>query len=149
MKKQAAMAFMLLTLMVTLAVISVTAQTSSQFMRITIPFEFAIRDKTFPRGEYIVKRRDSARPEMLLISSVDGRSAAYVLTNSAQAKTRQSERKLVFHQYGDQYFLSQIWTDGGSAGRELPKSGRERALDRELAKNTVKRQTVALVAHRR
>jgi len=148
MKKQAAMAFMLLSLMVTLAVTSVTAQSRSQFMRIRIPFQFAIREKTFPPGEYIVRRRNSDRPEMLLISSVDGGSVAYVLTNNVQSKTRQSESKLVFHQYEEQYFLSQVWQDGDS-GREVPKSARERAADRELVKNTVERQTVTLITQRR
>jgi hypothetical protein len=149
MKKQAVMAFMMLSFLVTLAVTPVTAQSSFLFARIRIPFEFNIRDKTLPSGEYIVKRSVSASPEMLLISSVEGGSGEYVLTNNVQAKMRQSESKLIFHQYGDQYFLSQVWTAGDSAGRELPKSGRECAVDRELTKNTAERITVTLIAHRR
>jgi hypothetical protein len=149
MKKQFMMAFMMLSLMVTLAVTPVTAQSSSHFMRITIPFEFTIKDKSLPPGEYIVKRSASAGPEMLLINCVDGGSGAYALTKSVQAMARQSESKLIFHRYGDQYFLSQVWTAGDSAGRELPKSGRELSVDRERGKNTVERLTVALIAHRR
>ena len=33
--------------------------------------------------------------------------------------------KLVFHRYGDQYFLAQIWTEGNNRGSELPKTERE------------------------
>jgi hypothetical protein len=149
MKKQVMIVLAMLSLLVTLAVTSVTAQSSADFMRIRIPFEFAIGDKTLAPGDYIVKRSVSDRPEMLLIRSVDGDSGGYLLTMNVQAKTRQSESKLVFHQYKNQYFLSQVWTAGDSAGRELHKSGRERAAARELAKNTGEPQTVTVVANRR
>jgi hypothetical protein len=148
MKKQAVMAFMMLSLMVTLAGTPAGAQSSSHFVRISVPFEFTIKDKTLPPGEYIVKRSASASPETLLISSLDGGSGVYVITRNAQAGERQSESKLVFRRYGDQYFLSQVWTAGDSAGRELPESGRERAVARELAKNKVGRQTVTLIVDR-
>jgi hypothetical protein len=139
----------MLSLLVTLTVTPVTAQSSFLFVRMRIPFEFTIGHKTLPPGDYIVKRSDSAISEMLLVSSVDGGSGTYVITKNVQAKARQSESKLIFHRYGGQYFLSQVWTAGDSAGRELPKSGRESAVDRELAKNTVERLTVTLIAHRR
>jgi hypothetical protein len=149
MKRQAVIAFMMLSLLVTLAVTPVTAQSSFLFVRMRIPFEFTIKDKTLPSGDYIVRRNFSSSPEMLLISSVEGGSGEYVLTKNVLAKARQSESKLIFHRYGGQYFLSQVWTAGNSAGRELPRSGRERAVDRELAKNSVERLTVTLIAHRR
>lgn len=149
MKKQVVLAFMMLSLMVTLAVTTATAQSSSQLMRITIPFEFAIRDKTLPPGEYTIKRSFSGGVETLLIRGVDDGSGVYFLTSNVQAKTRQSESKLTFHRYGDQYFLAQVWTAEDSAGREVPKCGSERALDRQVAKNTMKRQAVTLLAHRR
>lgn len=44
-----------------------------------------------------------------------------------------------FHKYGDQYFLSQVWTIGGNSGRELPMP----RVEREVEKNSV-RQTIVL-----
>jgi hypothetical protein len=85
---------------------------------------------------------------MLSIRSVDGDSGEYVLTSNVQAGARRSESKLVFHRYGGQYFLSQVWTAGDSAGRELPKSRRERGVERETAKSAMERQTVTLVVDR-
>jgi len=57
-----------------------------------------------------------------------------------RASATQDEAKLVFHKYGDQYFLSQIWTTGDATGRELlmPR------LERQLAKNSIQRQTAIL-----
>ncbi len=149
MKKQASIAFMMLSLMLSVAATLVTAQSSSHFMRVTIPFEFAVGNRTLPPGEYIVKRNFPDRPEMLLIQSLDGDSSQYVLTSNVQSKTTQSDSKLIFHRYGDRYFISQIWTAGDSAGRELHKSGRERAVASELGKNTVEGQTVTVIADRR
>jgi hypothetical protein len=62
-----------------------------------------------------------------------------------RASETQEEARLVFHQYGDQYFLSQIWTAGGNTGRELlmPR------WERQLAKNAVKGRSVALTASRK
>ena len=148
MRKQAVPALMILSLMVALAVTPANAQSSSHFVRIRVPFEFTIKDKTLPPGEYIVKRSVSGSPEMLSIRSVDGDSGEYVLTSNVQAGARRSESKLVFHRYGGQYFLSQVWTAGDSAGRELPKSRRERGVERETAKSAMERQTVTLVVDR-
>jgi hypothetical protein len=41
------------------------------------------------------------------------------------------EGVLVFHQYGDEYFLTEIWPAGGQTGRALPKSRAERELQRQ------------------
>ena len=149
MKKQLMMALTMLSLIVTLAVTSARAQSGVHSMRIVIPFDFIIKGETLPSGEYIIKRSVSARPEMLLISSVKGGSGVYVLTSNVLDRTRQSESKLVFHQYEDKYFLTQVWTDGDNAGRELPKSSRERAIDSKLAKNRMDRKTLTLIARRR
>jgi hypothetical protein len=41
------------------------------------------------------------------------------------------EPKLVFHRYGNQYFLSQIWTT--SESRDFPMSRAERELKKNIA----------------
>jgi len=144
MKKQTLIAFTMLSLIVVLTVISVNAQSSHYFF-VTIPFEFAIQGKTLPPGEYIVKRSASNEPAVLSISSVDGRTRTVVLTNNVRATTTQTKSKLVFLRYGDQFFLSQIWEAGNNPGREVLKSHKERALERELAKNAAKHQTLSVI----
>ena len=46
-----------------------------------------------------------------------------VLPNACESSKAQETTKLVFHRYGDQYFLAQVWTEGNDRGSELPKSG--------------------------
>lgn len=147
MKKQVTMALTMLSLVVTLAVTSANAQSRSHFMKIVIPFEFSIKGETLPSGVYTVKRVSSEKPEMLLLSSTDG-TGVYILTRSVRARTGQSGSSLVFNQYGDRYFLSQVWEAGDNEGRQLFRSRSERATALELAKATIKGQTVTLIAQR-
>lgn len=71
----------------------------------------------------------------------DGRASVLFTTMLVRDSETQEKGKLIFHKYGDQYFLSQIWTPGSQSGRELlmPR------LKRELAKSGIERQTIVLV----
>jgi hypothetical protein len=59
------------------------------------------------------------------IESSDRSLVKLVLPNSCESSQTQEKSKLVFHRYGDQYFLAQIWREGDNRGSELPKSQRE------------------------
>jgi hypothetical protein len=60
------------------------------------------------------------------------------LTSSLQ-RNSSTKGKFVFHRYQDQYFLAEIWATGESQGRQLIKSSREKAMEREqLASNSGK-----------
>jgi hypothetical protein len=145
MKKKSLITLTMLSLVVVLTATSVSAQSNHKLV-VTIPFEFAIRGQILPPGEYIIKRVSSDRLEMLSIGSVDvGTTGVAVLTSNVRAKTTQRQSTLVFNQYGNQYFLSQIWEAGNSTGREVMKSRKERQLERELAKNGARREKVAIV----
>ncbi len=136
MKRQTLSVFAMLSLMVTMAVASGYAQDR---VVADIPFNFAIGNKTLPAGEYSVTQLS---PAVMLIKSDDSGGAAMALANAAQANKAQDEAKLVFHRYGDQYFLFQVWTPGNT-GRELPKSKLEReAASRQLAHNASQRLLV-------
>jgi hypothetical protein len=40
----------------------------------------------------------------------------------------QKTGKLVFHRYGNEYFLSEVWTPGDEWGHRLSKTRREREI---------------------
>jgi hypothetical protein len=57
---------------------------------------------------------------------------------------------IVFHRYGDSYFLSEILTAGQKVGSELFPSRAERQLKREnnqTASNKIEPETVALAVY--
>ncbi len=141
MKKQAFETFTILSVLLILSAISVRAQ--SERTKVTnIPFSFIVGEKTLPAGEYTVEPNRRDYGNIWLVQSRDGRTSALFITMSVQASETQEKTKLVFHKYGDQYFLSQIWTSGNNTGRErlMPR------LERELAKNAVARQTIVLAS---
>ncbi len=102
---------------------------SSHKIQADIPFDFMVKETTFPAGTYTVS---TLRPDVLLIRSLDGHESVVVMTIDVQeGLTPPDETKLVFNRYGDQYFLAQVWTVGTVSGREFLKSSAES----EVAKN--------------
>jgi hypothetical protein len=109
-----------------------------------IPFAFTVGNKMLPSGEYRVEKwikGDSA----LLIQRTDGGAATFAGSIATDSNEPQTKTKLVFHRYGDQYFLSQVWVEGSSRGRQIPKSKQEKEQEQLLARNET-RDEVTIVA---
>jgi len=112
-------------------------------LAVNIPFDFVAGNMQLPAGEYMVKV-SAPTHTLILISRKDSTASGFVNTNAAVSSEPQSESKLVFNRYGDRYFLSQVWTEGNSQGRQLLKSAREKEMS-QIAKNETRSQ-VTLVA---
>jgi hypothetical protein len=106
-------------------------------LRTSIPFEFNVRNATAPAGTYVV--RLFAGPLVRLVAGSDSYS---LLADPDTPNTGSHEAKLVFHRYGNQYFLSQIST--GPTSRDVPVS----RVEGELQKTARSAQTVIVVAMR-
>jgi hypothetical protein len=131
----------MLTLIVGLALVTaaVTAKAQSTNVVSDIPFKFIVGDKTLPSGNYLVSSATSGG-DVLRISSRKENASTMRLTNSVQGKAGNTKPRLIFHRYGEQYFLAEVWT-GESTGRQLRKSSQERALQRELTKIAAKSES--------
>ncbi len=112
-------------------------------LAVNIPFDFVAGNMQLPAGEYMVKV-SAPTHTLILISRKDSTASGFINTNAAVSNEPQSESKLVFNRYGDRYFLSQVWTEGNSQGRQLLKSAREKEMS-QIAKNETRGQ-VTLVA---
>jgi hypothetical protein len=130
----------ILSFLLMLTVVSVCAQSQTKGA-LTIPFDFIVGQKTLPAGEYIVEPNRRDFDNVWLIQSKDGHTSALFVGRHVQSSETQEQTKLVFHKYGDQYFLSQVWTPGSTTGQEVNMTRTER----DLAKKAVKRETVAVV----
>ena len=99
--------------------------------RADIPFAFQVANQTMPAGEYWIQRMSDADERAQMIRRTDSSAAAVALTSAVvDVKNGESTPELVFHKYGNSYFLSEIWTGQGE-GRHLPVSKREKELARE------------------
>lgn len=130
-----------------LALMTLTAfaQLPGAPIRATIPFDFMVRGRTLPAGEYEISRI-SDEPGGLEIANIDHRSEHAVIETQPVEGKIPSRGKVVFHKYGDTYFFYEVWTPGLETGRELAPSRRERALEREMAVagNSAQPETVAI-----
>ena len=117
---------------------AVQAQTLEYRLTANIPFDFSVSGKKLPAGKYWVKRaQPSSGDTVVQISSTDGQSNITRLTIPVITLRPMKEASLVFHRYGDEYFLSEIWPAGGGTGRELHKSQAERDLERKAQDNGI------------
>ena len=98
-------------------------QTSPGDLVVDVPFAFQVAKQTLPAGHYTVKRVDDGQIR-LVNSEAQG---LYVSTHAALRSTNYGS-KLVFHRYGDTYFLSAVFVTGKTTGRELSRSRAEREL---------------------
>ncbi len=135
MKKGLLKGFTMLMLIVVLALATAVASPNPQSANrvvADIPFEFSVGYKTMPAGKYSVRTVTTAG-DALMIQSADGKSSAVRLSQATERAKNKSHARLVFHKYGERYFLAEVWNGAGRSGRELLKSQEERAIERELA----------------
>jgi hypothetical protein len=135
MKKQL---FALLGLGLLLATVSASAQTV--MLKANVPFNFIVSGKTLPAGEYTIHSLNTIAKVLVLRGA---EKDDMVMANPCQSARPSDKSKLVFHRYGDRYFLSQIWTAGNSSGAEFPQSSREAEVAMDFP-----RQEVVLIASR-
>ncbi len=136
MKRQA---FSLVSLL-TLLLVAGSAFAQTVHVRGNIPFNFAVGNKTFPAGTYDIETIGMRDSKTLLLQSRDANASIMVNSNAAENLKPAAKTKLVFNQYGNRYFLSQIWVAGATRGHQLPKSSREKETARDMAQNITRGQ---------
>lgn len=145
MKNQILRSVAILGLFFMLAMTSVQAQTPSR-VEVKVPFDFAAGKVLFKAGIYSIRK---VSDNTLAIRSIDGKTTKLVdAPLTIGSRDFKAGERLVFNQYGNQYFLSQVWLSNDS-GRQL-FSGAETKAAREyrLAHNNAKPQRVEIAARR-
>jgi len=116
-----------------------TAAHAQQTVSATVPFYFVIGDRIYPAGDYIFSHSDA----VLKITNTDRAKTYLTLSNACESVTPSADTKLVFDTMGGYYFLRQIWVEGNTSGRALPRSRTEV----RLAQNHEKQETVIVAAN--
>ena len=130
-----------------LIVVSAHAQLPGSAIRASIPFDFNVRGRTLPAGEYEITRLND-EPSGLLLRNVNNKRDHVVFeTEPVEANKIPSKSSLVFNDYGDSYFLAEVVTAGEQTGRELEPSRAERTLRSEWAKNQQEPGTVTVAVY--
>lgn len=142
MKKAVAKGFAKLGLLAVMTIVAagVSAKAQSLDYRLTanIPFDFSVADKKLPAGKYWISRAQQSQGDTIVqIRSAEGNANVLRLTIPVNSVEPMRNASVVFHRYGEEYFLSQVWSKGGSVGRALPKSHAERELERKAQDNQI------------
>lgn len=134
MRQQIVKGITMLMLVVAVAFMAAVASANGQSSTViaTVPFEFKVGEKALPAGDYTVSRISDSSSALAIRNQVSHK-AAMRLTTPIHARKASNNAKLVFHRYGQTYFLSEIWSVGESTGRQLLKSKQERTMESQLA----------------
>ncbi len=101
--------------------LSAPAPAAAADIRANVPFSFTVSKKVLPPGTYSVSNNGAGT---LVITGFG--AGAIVMGQRTESATSTSP-KLVFHRYGDEYILREVWMGSGS-GYQLPQTAREREL---------------------
>jgi hypothetical protein len=101
----------LLTVGVSCLLVGMAVPAKAQFgrtmtLRGDVPFTFVSGNRTIQAGEYSIEIRE------IQVQFMDARGHVVcgVFSNGRKENGRDEQPRLVFHRYGDTYFLRQIWT---------------------------------------
>jgi hypothetical protein len=114
----------------TLALLPVLAAAqlqSSDRIVTQVPFEFMVANKAVPAGEYVVQSA-VMDGKTLVIRNTAARLGLFSQASLAEAKTAAGAYALVFHKYGDQYFLAGVQIAGDRTIYRLQESKAEAEL---------------------
>ncbi len=74
---------------------------------VQVPFDFRVGSSHLSAGHYRVLHAGS---HLVLLQKDDGKAQGMIPVTVSNVPSREPVSKLVFNRYGDQYFLSQMWT---------------------------------------
>ena len=107
-----------------------------------VPFEFRLGETSLPPDLYRVSPVDG-HTNVLLVRSF--RRGIFVFGDRAESQDGNETPRLVFHRYGDEYFLREI-RFFGRLGMNLPETVEEREAQRRADRSGSYLETVAVVA---
>lgn len=91
--------------------------------QVNVPFAFSVSNTTLPPGQYRIAATSS---QTILIRGLDQPSLAALSTVIAYEPGEAGECNLVFHRYGERYFLSQVLCPSRAISVDLPVTHREK-----------------------
>jgi hypothetical protein len=109
-----------------------------------VPFDFSLNQKSMSAGAYEISAQSE---KVLLMRDLDTSETRLVIAPmhvEASQASGTAHAKLVFHKYGDQYFLSQIWDGQSHIGIAFPESKREK--EQQWAKSVGNQPEIVVIA---
>jgi hypothetical protein len=109
--------------------------------QVYIPFAFEIGLAHFAPGTYVLS---DPQEHILAVRGSSGK--AFAMDSLEIGPSRATESKVVFHKYGDRYFLREVWTKGKADHLRCPESKAERRVRVQQAAEDTSIATLTNVA---
>jgi hypothetical protein len=90
-------------------------------LRVKVPFEFVVGNRTFPAGTYKFQSLLNSIPgkdaiDVLTVRSTEGQLYQAIVTDIAEISAEPNKPRLMFTRSGGRAFLSEVWEPGKRAG---------------------------------
>jgi hypothetical protein len=121
-----------------------SAQVEGAVTRATIPFDFSVRGKTLPAGQYEVRETMDGSGTFRIANVKHNRDSVMFETEPVIANEVPNRSELVFDQLDGNYYLAKVFAAGDATGIEAMPSRQERRLERETMGQGVKAESVVV-----
>lgn len=95
---------------------AVYAQVTTSVIKVNIPFEFRVGDKTFAPGDYSLIQ---PLQHYLVLRDARGQTVASALTNDVDASALPEAPKLRFASIDGEHVLTELWQEHEPSGQRL------------------------------
>lgn len=109
-----------------------------------VPFRFMVANQYVPAGECILQKID-ANGRTMVMHNVEAKVSMFVLTSANENKTAAPAYAMVFHKYGNRYFLSGLRVADARTTYSISESKEEAEL---RAQNVVGTEQIVLASLR-
>ena len=131
-----------LTMLVLALVVNVPVVNAQSKAKADVPFAFTVAQSSLPDGTYTIRVVEGNEME---IRNEQTNATVFLIAQHEESLKPQNPR-LVFHRYGDKYFLAEAWC-GSNAGIEIPASKLEQEM-RAASSNSLPHAEEVVVALR-
>jgi hypothetical protein len=111
----------------------VEAQLAAHYVKVSIPFNFTVGDKSFPGGEYSL----ACTPGLVDLRDAQAHVVASIITHSVESLEGPAAPKLVFTTDEGGHALKQVWMENDRYGYELAPSKAATAMARQRSRPPV------------
>ncbi len=122
-------------------IVSVPFVQAQSQVKANVPFAFSLQDQSMPAGNYKIMELND---RVLEVRNLDSQHGQLLAKQMSVQSSRIQSPKLVFHKYGDQYFLSEIWDGESDSGIAFAESKREKEV--QTAANSLAPPETVIVA---
>ena len=132
-----------LTALVLALVTNIAFAQSHTMAKADVPFAFTVEPKSMPAGQYSIIEISAG---VLQVRNDSNNASLAVIAQHEESLNPQNPRML-FHKYGDRYFLAEVWGGSGNSGMEFPAGKLEQEM-RAAYRNTSPHAEEVVVALR-